>query len=91
MMPQTTEPMTVPLSAKKGTSEALAFGTPYSLTMPGMVNPRLAGFMMSMISAMTSTLISTQCARDSGKSSGGDTTMSWLTASWRETFFGNRP
>ena len=41
-----------------------------------MVKPRLAGFMMSMISAITSTAISVQCARDSGASSGGETTIS---------------
>ncbi len=91
MMPQTTEPMTVPVRAKKGTSEAVALGTPYSLTMPGMVKPRLAGFMMSMISAITSTLIRVQCALDSGASSGGETMISWLAASCSEMFLGRRP
>ena len=74
--PQTIEPSTVPVSAKNGTSDAVAFGTAYSATIPGMVKPRLAGFMMSMMSAITSTAISPQWASDSGASSGGDTTMS---------------
>ena len=91
MMPHTIEPTTVPVSAKNGTSEAVALGTPYSLTMPGMVKPRLAGFIMSMISAITSTAISIQCARVSGASSGGETTISCAAASCFEMFLGSRP
>jgi len=91
MIPQTTDPTTVPLSAKNGTSEAVAFGIPYSLTIPGMVKPRLAGFMMSMMRAITRTAIRLQCAGDSGASSGGDTTMSCDVASTVDTFFGRSP
>ena len=91
MTPHTIDPTTVPVSAKNGTSEAVALGTPYSLTIPGMVKPRLAGFMMSMMSAITSTPISFQWARVSGASSGGETTISWLAASWPGIFFGRSP
>jgi len=91
MMPHTIDPITVPERAKNGTSEAVFFATPYSAIMPGTVNPRLAGFMMSMIRAMTSTDISFQCAAPSGASSGGVTTMSWDAASCFPMFLGSNP
>ena len=47
--------------------------------------------MMSMTRAMTSTAIKVQCAFDSGASSGGETTISWLAESNFETFRGSSP
>ncbi len=60
--PSTTEPTTVPVSAKKGSSAACVFGTPYSAVKPGMTKPSEAGFITSMTSATTSTAISPQWA-----------------------------
>jgi len=45
------------------------------------VKPSVAGFMMSMMSAITSTDISSQCAGASDASSGGETTISCDAAS----------
>lgn len=78
-------------SAENGSSETVALSTLYSLIIPGSVKPRLAGFIMSMTRAMTGTPIRIQWAFDSGASSGGDTTMSWLVDSNWEMFFGKRP
>ena len=64
-------------------------GRPYSATMPGTVKPRLAGFMMSMTSATTSTSIRPQWASVSGASSGGVTAMSWAAPSIAR--LGSRP
>ncbi|MEG8055275.1 hypothetical protein QP185_22030 [Sphingomonas aerolata] len=50
--PHTTEPTTVPTSAKKATSDAVAFDTPCSLVVPGIANPSAAGFTTSTTSAI---------------------------------------
>ncbi len=73
--PQTIDPATVPVRAANGSQATVALPTPYSLIMPGTTKPRLAGFMMSMTRAITSTSISHQWARDSGASSGGVTSI----------------
>ncbi len=91
MIPQTSEPTTVPTRAAKGNSETVALSTPYSPIKPGKAKPRLAGFMMSMTRAITSTAIRIQCALDSGASSGGETAISSLADSSRDTFLGRRP
>jgi hypothetical protein len=76
--PQMIEPVTVPVRAAKGSQATMALLTPYSLIMPGTTKPRLAGFMMSMIRATTSTSIRPQWARPSGASSGGVTSIGVL-------------
>ena len=89
--PQTTDPVTVPQSAKNGTSDTVALDTPYSMIMPGTVKPRAAGFMMSMIKATTSTVISPQCAGPRWASSGAAISISSLAASCAETPRGSSP
>ncbi len=56
--PQTNEPTAVPTSADSGNRATVARPTPYSVLMPGVTNPRLAGFMTSMTRATASTPIS---------------------------------
>lgn len=60
MMPQNTEPTTVPASAENGSAAPRAALTPYSAFRPGMTKPSAAGFMTSITSATTSTAISCQ-------------------------------
>jgi len=58
--------------------------------MPGVTKPRLAGFMMSMMSAIERSVARPQCARDSGASSGGAN----ASGAWRDRKdrgFGNKP
>jgi hypothetical protein len=90
-MPHTTDPVTVPSNAKKGTSDTVALGTPYSMIMPGTVNPSAAGFMMSMIRATTSTAISPQCAGPRCASSGAAISKLSLAARCAATSRGSRP
>jgi len=52
--PQTNEPVTVPASAANGSQATVCRPTPYSTRMPGVTKPRLAGFMMSTMSARLS-------------------------------------
>src|SRR3954452_11683447 len=68
--PHNTEPVTVPMSAKNGTSDACARVAWYSLIIPGTTNPRLAGFITSITSATTRATINPQCAGLSAASSG---------------------
>jgi hypothetical protein len=74
------EPSTVPTSAESGSKATMAALTWYSLRIPGVTKPRLAGFITSITSATASTSITCQCARDSGASSGGAIT-SWVSPS----------
>src|SRR4051794_20455830 len=66
MMPQTIEPTTLPVSAANENDDAVGLSPWYSAIMPGRVKRRLAGFMMSMMTAITSTDSRIQWARLSG-------------------------
>src|ERR1700694_1264539 len=46
--PHTKDPAAVPNSADSGSKATVARSTAYSARIPGVTNPRLAGFMMSM-------------------------------------------
>src|SRR5258708_11950916 len=69
--PQTNDPTAVPMSAENGSSATVARSTPYSARIPGVTNPRLAGFMTSMTRATASTAINLQWAWVKAASSGG--------------------
>ena len=86
--PQTNEPTAVPTRAQNGSIATVALPIAYSLRMPGVTKPRLAGFMMSMMRATERTAISSQCAAVSGASSGGAMAMK---GSWAFTAFGSSP
>ncbi len=64
-MPHRYEPNAVPASATRGNHAAARAASEYSLRTPGMTNPNVAGFMMSMISATTSNPPNAQWARPS--------------------------
>ena len=49
----------VPASADNGKRETVALSTAYSLLIPGVTNPRLAGFIMSMMSPIARAAIET--------------------------------
>ena len=86
--PQTNDPTAVPMSAENGNSATVARSTPYSVRIPGVTNPRLAGFMTSMTSATASTAINLQWAPVKAASSGGERNSSVAGAT---EFFGSRP
>ena len=54
-----------------GSQATVAVSTPYSLCIPGVTKPRLAGFMMSTMRASARIAAMPQCALVSGASSGG--------------------
>lgn len=87
--PHTKEPTTVPASAAKGSQATVATPMPYSARIPGVTKPRLAGFMISMISARASKAATVQCRAVSGAFSGGEisSTVSWA----RCATFGSSP
>ena len=64
--PQITEPTVVPISATSASVLAVGLLIWYSLLMPGMTKPSVAGFITSIASATTSTSTSVQCSRLSG-------------------------
>ncbi len=78
--PQTREPATVPVRAVKGSMATAALVRPYSLATPGATKPRVAGFMVSMIRAKASTIMSMIWAPLSFTASSVSTTRSWPLA-----------
>ena len=89
--PHTHEPTTVPASAANGSHATVSALTRYSMRIPGVTNPRLAGFMMSMISARLSRAATRQCAPVSGAFSSGAITSSVGASGARPAGPGNRP
>ena len=67
--PQTKDPTTVPVKATSGSSAAVERAIPYSSRMPGITKPKVAGFIVSITSASTSTASTAACERVSGVSS----------------------
>lgn len=61
-IPHTMDPRTVPDIAMVGSSAPAVLVRPYSLKRPGMMNPIVAGFMMSTVMAKVSTADSFVCA-----------------------------
>ena len=69
--PQRHEPTTVPASAANGSHDTNPALTWYSVRIPGVTKPRLAGFMMSMTRASARRPATRQCAAVSGAFSSG--------------------
>ena len=63
-IPQTIDPRTVPDIAMVGSNAPAVFVRPYSFKRPGMMNPIVAGFMISTVMARVSTADSFVCAGD---------------------------
>lgn len=64
--PHTTEPTVVPVSATSASTPAVCLLISYSVVMPGITKPSVAGFSTSTASAITSTITSFQCSPFSG-------------------------
>lgn len=62
IIPHTIDPMTVPDIAIVGSNAPAVFVRPYSFSRPGIINPIVAGFMISTVMARVSTADSFVCA-----------------------------